>query len=84
MNTTTATASQSPPSEGSLAGARRWFAENGLVRKREDRVLGGVLGAFARRHGWNSFTTRVLGAIVLLATTPLPYIALWILMPRES
>jgi len=68
----------------SLAGARAWFAERGLARRREDRVLAGVAGAFARRYDVNPFAMRVFAVAGVLLTTPLTYIALWVLMPRAD
>jgi phage shock protein C len=67
-----------------LKGARAWFAENGLERRREQRVLTGVTGAFARRYGVNPFVARVVSLAAAIGLTPLPYIALWILMPFED
>jgi phage shock protein PspC (stress-responsive transcriptional regulator) len=68
----------------SLAGARAWFAEKGLARRREDRVLAGVAGAFARRYDVNPFAMRVFAVAGVLLTTPLTYIALWVLMPKAD
>ena len=68
----------------SLEGARAWFAEKGLARRREDRVLAGVAGAFARRYGVNPFAMRVFAVAGVLLTTPLTYVALWILMPKAD
>ena len=68
----------------SLDGARAWFAERGLARRREDRVLAGVAGAFARRYKVNPFAARVLAVFGVLLTTPLSYIALWVLMPKAD
>ena len=68
----------------SLEGARAWFAEKGLARRREDRVLAGVAGAFARRYDVNPFAMRVFTVAGVLLTTPLTYIALWILMPKAD
>jgi phage shock protein C len=79
--TTTHTA---PANNNSLSGARAWFSENGLARRREQRVLTGVTGAFARRYGINPFVARVVALATALGLTPLPYLALWILMPFED
>jgi phage shock protein PspC (stress-responsive transcriptional regulator) len=68
----------------SLEGARAWFAERGLARRREDRVLAGVAGAFARRYDVNPFAMRVFAVVGVLLTTPLTYIALWVLMPKAD
>ena len=79
--TTTHTA---PANDNSLRGARAWFSENGLARRREQRVLTGVTGAFARRYGINPFVARVVAFATAIGLTPLPYLALWILMPFED
>ena len=68
----------------SLEGARAWFAERGLARRREDRMLAGVAGAFARRYEVNPFAMRVFAVFGILLTTPLSYIALWALMPKAD
>lgn len=68
----------------SLEGARAWFAEKGLSRRREDRMLAGVAGAFARQYGVNPFAMRVFAVAGVILTTPLTYIALWVLMPRAD
>jgi phage shock protein C len=82
MNATTA--DPVSPSDASPGGVRRWFAEKGLTRSRESRVLGGVCAGLARRYGVNPLATRVLAVLFALIVSPLPYIALWVLMPRDS
>jgi phage shock protein PspC (stress-responsive transcriptional regulator) len=80
-----ATAQSHGPAEPTgLKGARAWFSEKGLARRREQRVLTGVTGAFARRYGINPFTARIMSLIAAVGFTPLPYVALWILMPLED
>ncbi len=83
MTTATATTPVST-SDSSIAGARNWFAENRLVRQREGRLLGGVWGGFAKRYGVNPLVMRLLGLMSMLVLTPLIYIGLWVLMPREA
>lgn len=83
MNTATTTATASA-SDASIAGARSWFAEKGLTRPRKGRMLGGVCAGIARRYGVNPLVMRALGVMSLLFLTPLPYVGLWVLMPRES
>jgi phage shock protein PspC (stress-responsive transcriptional regulator) len=68
----------------SLEGARAWFAEKGLSRRREDNVLAGGAGAFARQYEVNPFAMRVFAVAGVILTTPLTYIALWVLMPRAD
>jgi phage shock protein PspC (stress-responsive transcriptional regulator) len=72
------------PYDDSLAGARAWFAEQGLIRPRHDRWIGGVVAAFARRFGMNVLVARVAALIGVIVLTPLLYLPLWILMPVES
>jgi phage shock protein PspC (stress-responsive transcriptional regulator) len=78
--------SQSHPSvnSNSLEGARAWFAEKGLARSREDRMVAGVAGAFARRFGVNPFAMRVASVATMIIFTPFVYIGLWILMPKAD
>jgi phage shock protein PspC (stress-responsive transcriptional regulator) len=47
-------------------------------------MIGGVAGAYARRYEMNPVVARVLTLAVVLGLTPLPYIALWVLMPFED
>jgi phage shock protein PspC (stress-responsive transcriptional regulator) len=70
--------------DSSVAGARAWFAEHGLSRPRDGRVLGGVSAAFARRYGVNRLVARVAAAGVAIVLTPAAYVALWVLMPSEE
>jgi phage shock protein C len=70
--------------DASLSGARAWFAENGLVRPCEGRVIAGVSAAFSRRYGMNRLVARIVSVGVALVFTPLVYVALWILMPSEA
>jgi phage shock protein PspC (stress-responsive transcriptional regulator) len=81
MNATTA--DPVSPSDASLGGARRWFAEKGLRRTRQNRLLGGVCAGLARRYDVNPLVMRVLGVLSAVIVSPLPYIALWVLMPRD-
>jgi len=46
-------------------------------------MIGGVAGAFARRYEIHPLVARVV-AFATLLSTPLPYIALWVLMPFED
>jgi phage shock protein PspC (stress-responsive transcriptional regulator) len=78
------TQSQTGTESGGLRGARAWFAGKGLVRRREQRVFTGVTGAFARRYEIDPFVARVVTFAAMIGLTPLPYLALWILMPFED
>ena len=70
--------------DASLSGARAWFAEHGLTRPREGRVIAGVSAAFSRRYGINRLVARLGALTIALVFTPLAYIALWVLMPSEA
>ena len=83
MNTTT-TPNQASTSDVSIGGARSWFAHHGLVRPRQGRLLAGVCAGLARRYGVNLLVMRVLAVMTALLLTPLIYIPLWVLMPREA
>jgi phage shock protein C len=81
---TATTNTQTPnTNDNSIDGARAWFAEEGLSRPREGRVIAGVSAAFARRHGMNPFVARVITVAAAIGFTPLAYVALWVLMPSE-
>ena len=84
MNATAASPAPAPASDASLAGARRWFADKGITRPRENRLLSGVSAGLARRYGVNLLVMRMLTLASALFLSPLPYIALWVLIPRDS
>ena len=66
---------------------RRTFAENGLVRDGNDKVLGGVASGLGRRIGLEPWPSRLLFVLVLLllpGSQLLIYPVLWILMPSEA
>jgi phage shock protein C len=70
--------------DASLAGARAWFSQKGLSRPREGRVLAGVSAGFARRFEINLLVARLLSIATVLVLSPIVYVALWILMPRDA
>ena len=70
--------------DNSLAGARAWFAQRGLSRPREGRVLAGVSAAFARRYDINPLVARLGTIATVLVLSPIVYIAAWILMPQDG
>ena len=81
--TTTAETTNPTTTDNTLNGARAWFAEQGLSRSADHRVIAGVSGAFARRLGINPFVARVITIALAIGFTPLAYVALWVLMPSE-
>ncbi len=63
------------------------LARRGLVRPREDRVLGGVCAGLGRRFGLSPWTARLLFLLILMVipgSQILIYPVLWILMPSEE
>lgn len=65
---------------------RQTFAQEGLVRPREGRVLGGVCAGLGRRFGIAPWPARLLFVLLLLVVPGsqiLIYPVLWILMPAE-
>ena len=70
--------------DASLSGARAWFADNGLSRPREGRVIAGVSAAFSRRYRVNRLVARIVVVTIAIVFTPLAYVAMWILMPSEA
>ena len=70
--------------DGSLSGARAWFARKGLSRPRDGRLIAGVSASFARRYDVNLLVARLGGIAAILLLTPLVYVAAWILMPKDE
>jgi phage shock protein PspC (stress-responsive transcriptional regulator) len=68
----------------SLSGARSWFARQGLTRPRDGKLLAGVTAGFARRYGVNLLVARIAAIAGILVLTPLLYIPLWVLMPKDA
>ena len=63
------------------------FAQQGLVRPREGRVLGGVCVGLGRRFGIAPWPSRLLFLLLLMVipgSQILIYPVLWILMPPEQ
>jgi phage shock protein C len=66
---------------------RRSFARYGLVRSRDERLLGGVASGLGRRLGLGPWVSRLLLVLLLLVipgSQLLVYPILWILMPLEG
>jgi phage shock protein C len=64
-----------------------WFRREGLVRRRQDRVLGGVVAGLGRRIGLDPWPARLLFLLLVLAlhgSLILIYVILCILMPLEE
>jgi len=63
------------------------FAQRGLVRTREGRVLGGVCGGLGLRFGIAPWPARILFVLLLMVipgSQILIYPILWILMPSQE
>ena len=63
------------------------FAQQGLVRPMDRRVLGGVCAGLGRRFGIAPWTARLLFLLLLMVipgSQILVYPILWILMPAEA
>ena len=63
------------------------FAQQGLIRPRDGRVLGGVCAGLGRRFGLTPWTARILFVLLLMVlpgSQILIYPVLWILMPSEE
>ena len=66
---------------------RQNFAQHGLVRPRDARILGGVCAGLGRRFGIAPWTARLLFVLLLMVipgSQILIYPILWILMPAED
>lgn len=62
------------------------FAQQGLVRPQEGRLLGGVCAGLGRRFGISAWAARLLFVLLLMVipgSQILVYPILWILMPAE-
>ena len=66
---------------------RSSFAQRGLVRSTDARILGGVCAGIGRRLGLSPWTARLLFLLLLMVVPGsqlLIYPVLWILMPAED
>lgn len=66
---------------------RSSFAQQGLVRPRDRRILGGVCAGVGRRFGLTPGVSRLLFVLLLMVVPGsqlLIYPVLWILMPGEE
>ena len=70
-----------------MTDIRTTFAQQGLVRPRDGRVLGGVCAGIGRRFGLTPWISRLLFVLLLMVVPGsqlLLYPVLWILMPDEE
>jgi phage shock protein PspC (stress-responsive transcriptional regulator) len=69
------------------AAIHQSFRQQGLVRPRRERVLGGVCAGLGRRFGLEPWPARLLFVALLLVlpgSQLIVYPVLWVLMPNES
>jgi phage shock protein C len=72
---------------GDMSQIKNSFAQQGLIRPREGRVLGGVCAGLGRRFGLDPWPARLIFIVVLMllpGSQLLIYPVLWILMPSEE
>ena len=63
----------------------QYFAQQGLVRPRDERVLGGVCAGLGRRLGIAAWPARILWLLLmLLPGSQISDPILWVLMPSEE
>ncbi len=63
------------------------MAQQGLIRPREGRVLGGVCAGLGRRFGIDPWPARIIFVLLLMlipGSQILIYPLLWVLMPSEE
>ena len=66
---------------------RTTFANQGLIRPRDGRLLGGVCAGVGRRFGLTPWVTRLLFVLILMVVPGsqlLVYPVLWILRPAAE
>jgi phage shock protein PspC (stress-responsive transcriptional regulator) len=68
-----------------MNGVQRTFADQGLVRPRSGRIVGGVSAGLARRFGLDPWLVRLIFIILVLfaGTSIVIYPILWFLMPSD-
>jgi phage shock protein C len=70
-----------------MTDIRSTFAQQGLTRPREGKILGGVCAGVGRRFGLTPWISRLLFVLLLMVipgSQLLIYPVLWILMPTEE
>ncbi len=70
-----------------MTDIRSTFAQQGLIRPQDTKVLGGVCAGLGRRFGLTPWIARllfVLALMVIPGSQLLIYPLLWILMPSEE
>jgi len=58
-----------------------------VLRSRDDRVIAGICGGFAKALGWNSTAVRLIYVMASILSAAFPgivvYLVLWAVMPQE-
>jgi phage shock protein C len=58
-----------------------------VLRSRDDRIIAGICGGFAKSLGWSSTKVRILYVILSVISAAFPgilvYLILWIAMPED-
>ncbi len=58
-----------------------------VLRSRDNRVIAGVCGGFAKTLGWNPTAVRIIYVIGSILSAAFPgtivYLVLWVVMPSE-
>ncbi len=70
-----------------MTDIRSTFAQQGLIRPRDSKILGGVCAGIGRRLGLTPWVSRLLFVLTLMVVPGsqlLIYPVLWILMPAEE
>ena len=70
-----------------MADIHQTFAQQGLLRPRSGRVLGGVCAGLGKRFGLSPWAARLVFVLLLMVIPGsqfLIYPVLWILMPAED
>lgn len=70
-----------------MTDIRTSFGNQGLVRPRQDRLIGGVCAGLGRRFGLGPWVARLLFVLILMVVPGsqlLIYPVLWLLMPDED
>ncbi len=63
-----------------------YFRDQGLIRPRQGRILGGVCAGLGHRFGISPWMARILFILILFiipGSQLIVYPVLWILMPSE-
>ena len=72
---------------GAMKDIHQTFAQHGLSRPRNGRLLGGVCAGLGERFGISTWTARLLFVLVLMVipgSQILIYPVLWLLMPSAE